>query len=296
MRAPATQLSSFGPKGSWAIVTGASDGIGAEFAMQLAAAGFSVALVSRTRSKLDTLASTLHSKYNVQTDAHAIDFARASDADYESLDAFIADLPGDVAILVNNVGVSHAMPVRFAQTERAEADAIVSVNVTATLRVTSFVLPRLLDREGGLILTVGSFAGLIPTPLLATYSGSKAFLQHWSSALGDEVAARGIAVQLVQSYLVTSAMSKVRRASALVPTPRAFVRSALASVGRTGGAQGFAYAGTPYWSHALMQWGVGALLGGFTGGLAVGQNRVMHEAIRKRALRKVEREGGKKSA
>ena len=277
------------------MVTGASDGIGAEFATQLAAAGFGVALVSRTQVKLDALAATLHATHGVPTAAHAIDFAHASDADYAALEAFVADLPGAVAILVNNVGVSHAMPVRFAQTERAEADAIVAVNVTATLRVTAAVLPRLLERERGLILTVGSFAGLVPTPLLATYSGSKAFLQHWSAALGDEVAARGVTVRLVQSYLVTSAMSKVRRASALVPTPKAFVRSVLKSVGRTGGAQGFAYSATPYWSHALMQWGIGALLGGFTGGMAVGQNRVMHEAIRKRALRKMERESGKKA-
>ena len=279
------------------MVTGASDGIGAEFARQLARAGFNIALVSRTASKLGALAADLEVAHKIQTRTHAIDFAHASGADYAALENFLDKLTdhGDVAVLVNNVGVSHSVPVPYAQTEPAEADAIVAVNVTATLRVTALVLPGMLERRRGLVLTVGSFAGLVPTPLLATYSGSKAFLQHWSSALGDEVAKQGVTVQLVQSYLVTSAMSKIRRASAMIPTPKAFVRSVLASVGRSGGAQGFAYSATPYWSHALMQWGIGATVG-YMAPIAVRQNRVMHEAIRARALRKKERDTGKKTA
>ena len=276
-------------------MTGASDGIGLEFATQLARAGFNIALVSRTVSKLKALAATLESDHKVKTRTHAIDFAYASEADYKALETFLTSLPGATAVLINNVGVSHAIPVSFAQTDEDEAHAIVAVNVTATLRVTSHVLPGMLAARRGLILTVGSFAGLVPTPLLATYSGSKAFLQHWSSALGAEVARQGVTVQLVQSYLVTSAMSKVRRASALVPAPRAFVRAVLGRIGRSGGAQGFAHTAAPYWSHALMQWGIGATVG-FMSPVAVGRNGVMHEAIRARALRKMERERGKKAS
>lgn len=142
---------------------------------------------------------------------------------------------------------------------------------------------------------MGSFGGLLPTPLLATYSGSKAFLQQWSSALGSELASHDITVQLVQSYLVTSAMSKIRRSSTAIPNPRDFVRSVLGKVGRSGGAQGWAYTSTPYWAHGVMQWGLATTVG-VTGRWVVGYNRWMHEKIRKRALRKAVRERGKKVA
>lgn len=71
------------------------------------------------------------------------------------------------------------------------------------------------------------------------------------------------------------------------------MRSVLGKVGRSGGAQGWAYTSTPYWAHGVMQWGLAATVG-VTGSWVVGYNRGMHEAIRKRALRKAEREAGKK--
>lgn len=288
MRANLTrlQLRDFGEPGTWALVTGASDGIGLEFATQLASQRFNVILVSRTASKLETLATAISSKYPaIKTKTHAIDFASATSEDYKSLAKIIGDL--DVAILINNVGLSHSIPVPFALTPAKEMRDIVAVNVNATLAVTSLVLPGMQDRKRGLILTMGSFGGLLPTPLLATYSGSKAFLQQWSSALGAEVEKDGITVQLVQSYLVTSAMSKIKRASATIPTPAKFVDAVLDKVGRTCGAQGFAHSSTPYWSHAFMQWGIG--LAGFTSNIVVGLNMGMHKTIRDRALKKAAR-------
>ena len=170
---------------------------------------------------------------------------------------------------------------------------IIEINVRATLKVTSMVVPAMISQKRGLVLTMGSFAGLIPTPLLATYSGSKAFLQYWSSALGSELAPHGITVELVQSYSITGGMSKIRRASALVPGPEEYVGSVMRRIGRTGGAQGFAYTSTPYWGHAVMEWFLGTVAG-FTGAFVVGRNKVMHEDIRRRALRRAERERGKK--
>ena len=80
-----------------------------------------------------------------------------------------------------------------------------------------------------------------------------------------------------------------------MPAPREFVRCVLRKVGRAGGAQGWAYTGTPWWTHAVGEWAVGAV-GGFTAGWVVRWNRGMHEEIRRRAMRKREREarGGKK--
>ncbi|MCJ1296400.1 hypothetical protein MMC34_007966 [Xylographa carneopallida] len=294
---PGKSLPDFGRVGSWALVTGASDGIGKEFALQLARSGFNIFLVSRTASKMEILAKEIetlqmYSGSKRSAKILVMDFAAGSDSDYTRLQSLISGL--DIAILINNVGKSHDIPVPFAQTPYSEMKEIIAINCMGTLRVTSLVLPGMISRKRGLILTMGSFGGLLPTPLLATYSGSKAFLQQWSSALGAEVAPYNITVELVQSYLVTSAMSKIRRPTATIPAPKQFVEAVLDRVGRSGGAQGWAYTSTPYWSHAFMQWALGLSMG-FTSSLVVSQNKAIHEAIRKRALAKQERESGKKA-
>ncbi|KAL6717201.1 hypothetical protein ACLMJK_005116 [Lecanora helva] len=290
---PGKSLRTFGqPSKTWALVTGASDGIGKEFALQLSRSGYSTVLVSRTASKLETLASEIKSKYNTQTRVLAMDFGAIDVGDYAKLKALVDSL--DIGILINNVGASHDIPVPFTQTALQEMDKIITVNCSATLRVTQLVAAGMVQRKRGLILTMGSFGGTIPTPLLATYSGSKAFLQQWSTALGSELAPYNITVELVQSYLVTSAMSKIRKSSAMIPTPRAFVKSVLSSIGRSGGAQGYSYTSTPYWSHAILQWSVAAFIGPGNK-LLLMYNRWFHEGIRKRALTKQRRKAGEKT-
>lgn len=275
------------------MVTGASDGLGKEFALQLARADFNILLVSRTASKLDTLSNEITSKFpSVQTKTLAMDFARNDDSDYEKLKELVDGL--DVSVLVNNVGKSHSIPTPFALTPEDEMTDIVTINCLGTLRATQLVVPGMMQRKRGLVLTMGSFGGLLPTPLLATYSGSKAFLQQWSTSLGSELEPYGITVELVQAYLITSAMSKIRRTSATIPDPRSFVKSVLTKIGRNGGSPTYAYSSSPYWSHGLMAWFLTCVTGTM-GKIVVGQNKGMHESIRKRALRKAEREKGKKS-
>ncbi|EXJ57938.1 beta-keto reductase [Cladophialophora yegresii CBS 114405] len=288
---PGRSLSSFGPKGSWAVITGASDGIGKEYALQLAKKGFNLVLVSRTASKLESLSSQIKtSSPSVSVETLAMDFSQNLDKDYAALGSLLREKK--VAILINNVGQSHSIPVAFAETPLSEMTNIININCLGTLRATQTVLPSMLPQKKGLILTMGSFGGLTPTPLLATYSGSKAFLQHWSNAIASELAPSGIEVFFVHSYLVTSSMSKIRRANWQVPTEKAFVKSTLAKIGRRGGSVGYPYSGSPYWSHAL----VAALVTGVVGpmnSLLLGYNRSMHVAIRRRALRKAERDAQK---
>ena len=281
------------------MVTGASDGIGKEFAIQLAKQGFNIVLISRTNSKLATVASEIKARHSsVQTKCVAIDFAqplcqRSDDnqdserGTYVELELALAGL--EIAVLINNVGRSHSIPVPFVNTPAQEMQDIININCGATLQVTQMIATKMVARRRGLIITIASFGGIVPTPLLATYSGSKAFLQHWSSALAAELAPAGIKVHLVQSHLVTSAMSKIRKPSALVPTPKVFVTAALAKIGRSGGAQGIAATGTPYWAHALMHWALASITGTMNW-VVVNRNKAMHEQIRSRALRKLERE------
>ncbi|KIW06122.1 uncharacterized protein PV09_03289 [Verruconis gallopava] len=290
---PGASLTRYAPKGSYAVITGASDGIGKEFALQLAKKGYNLLLISRTQSKLEALAADIKKTYGgVEVSTFAMDFAQNNEADYTLLGELVKTL--DVGILVNNVGLSHSIPVSFLETSDEEMRDIVTINVTGTLRITKLVAPRMVEKKRGLILTMASFGGVFPTPYLATYSGSKAFLQHWSVALAAELAPHGVHVQVIQSHLVVSAMSKIRKTSLLVPSPKAFVRAALGKIGVRAGSQDIAYTSTPWWSHALMQWVITNLApGGQMGTFVLGRNKVMHEQIRKRALRKAEREAKK---
>ncbi|EXJ80660.1 beta-keto reductase [Capronia epimyces CBS 606.96] len=288
---PGHSLSKYGPKGSWAVVTGASDGLGKEYALQLAKKGFNLILVSRTASKLASLSSQIKtSSPNISVETLAMDFSQNLDVDYTALAALVQGK--QIAILINNVGQSHSIPVPFIETPLAEVSNIININCLGTLRATQTVLPSMLPQKRGLILTMGSFGGLAPTPLLATYSGSKAFLQQWSNALASELSPAGVEVYFVHSYLVTSAMSKIRRTNWLVPSERTFVSSVLAKIGRRGGSFGYPYSGSPYWSHAL----VAALITGVLGPMSsilLGINKRMHVDIRKRAIKKAERDAQK---
>ncbi|GMF06394.1 unnamed protein product [Ambrosiozyma monospora] len=198
--------------GNWAVITGASDGIGKEYALQLAKKGLNIVLVSRTLSKLELLATDIETKYKVSTKIVAFDASTDSPENYESIAKAINGLP--VTVLINNVGQSHSIPVSFLETPEKEMHDILTINNTVTLKVTRVVTPFILEtlekdkKLRGLILSMGSFSGIFPSPLLATYSGSKFFLQGWSAALAGELKPKRIDVELMLSYLVTSAMSK----------------------------------------------------------------------------------------
>ena len=106
---------------------------------------------------------------------------------------------------------------------------------------------------------MGSFAGLVPTPYLSVYSAGKAFLSTWSQALGTEVAKDGIVVEHVNTYFVVSAMSKIRKPSALIPTAKNYVASVLNKVGVPCGAN-VPFTSTPYPMHGLANWAINNLL------------------------------------
>ncbi|THH16063.1 hypothetical protein EW146_g4525 [Bondarzewia mesenterica] len=274
---PGKPLTKFGAKqGAWAVVTGASDGIGREFALQLAKSGFNVFLAARNPEKLASVASEIR---GVQTQTFTIDFAHADDSAYQHLANTLSKL--DIGVLVNNVGKSHEMPVDFVDTPADEIHDILAININATLRVTSLVSPGMVSRHRGLILNIGSFGGAAPAPMLATYGASKAFLAAFSDALAAELAPKGITVEHANTYFVVSSMSKIRRPSLLIPLSSSYVRSVLAGIAP--GAQ------VPYWSHALLGFAMRIAPTRFL----LAYIHALHKDIRKRALKKKEREAKK---
>lgn len=259
----------------------------------MAKKGLNIVLVSRTESKLVALAEEISTKYKVKTEYLAFDASTDAPANYEALKKLVSSLE-NVTVLINNVGQSHSIPVPFLETSESELQNIITINNTATLKITQVVAPKIAESAKalkcrGLILNMGSFSGLTPTPLLATYSGSKAFLQAWNNALARELAPQNIDVQIVLSYLVTSAMSKIRRTSMMIPNPKQFVYYALKQAGtRHGGAQERYATLTPYWSHAIFHWWINAAVGVWSK-LVININYKMHVDIRRRALKKAAR-------
>lgn len=289
---PATDYSKYGAgKGSYCVITGASDGIGKEFARQMASKGFNILLVSRTLSKLETLKEELQKEFGITAKVLAFDVSTDASDNYSSLKKICEEVP--VTVLINNVGQSHSIPVPFLETKEKELRDIITINNTATLLITQSVAPSIIreasrNNTRGLVLTMGSFGGLIPTPLLATYSGSKSFLQNWSNSLAGELKPSNVDVEIVLSYLVTSAMSKIKRSSVMIPDPKNFVKSTLASVGHRSGAQERSGSLTPYWSHAFYHFIIEETLGVYSR-LVNAINHSMHSSIRQRAVRKAQR-------
>lgn len=191
----------FGSKQKYALITGSTDGIGKEFAMQFAKLGINVVLVSRTERKLKAVAAEISEKYpSIDVKYLAIDFSKASPEDYQEIKNLASRIP--ISILVNNVAMNHDIPTPFVEESTEVLDNIVNVNIGATLKVTQALLRNMVDRKEGLIINIGSFAGMVPTPFLQTYSGSKAFLKFWSLALADEVRPFNVHVEHLNTYFV----------------------------------------------------------------------------------------------
>ncbi|KAH8081421.1 putative 3-ketoacyl-CoA reductase [Filobasidium floriforme] len=288
-------LKTFGAKQNrWAVITGCTSGIGEAFAKQLARAGFNVCLIGRNVESLRKLEQEISAKSPlVQTTVIPIDLSHPTPETFSAYSKWIAQPEVQVGVLVNNAGVSHSMPVSFAETTLEEMDNILQVNIHATLLLTRLTLPHLLTKKStpgpkvkSLILNIGSFGGTVPSPLLATYSASKAFLATWNKALGEEVKKDGVVVRLVLPGFVVSKMSKIRRPSMMVPTPQTFVSSTLKSIGLNRGAQSRVYESTPYWTHAAMDYIVGFVPESIT----VWYNLRLHKDIRARALKKQQRD------
>ncbi|ORX53429.1 3-ketoacyl-CoA reductase [Piromyces finnis] len=273
-----TDLKKFGAKqDSWALITGASDGIGHQFANEFGKAGFNLLLVSRTKSKLDEVAKEIEAKYpEIKIQVVAIDFANATEADYSNLKNVCDNLK--ISVLVNNVGTNHSFPTPFSEEKPELLEAICTVNNTTAVKLTRMLLPKMIADKKGLVLNMGSFSGMLPTPLLTTYSATKSFLITWTKCLASELEGTGVHVQLFNTYFVTTKMSKIRRATALIPTAEDYVKSAMNAIGKT-------HVSAPYFTHALAEFVINLC----PESIAIKINHNMNKNTRARALRKQER-------
>jgi short-subunit dehydrogenase len=175
-----------------ALVTGASSGLGSEFAVQLAAAGVTrLVLTARRKERLDDLKARIvawHCALRVETISADL-----------STEAGVAQLTGELErrhfspdILINNAGLGDLG--MFESSDPAKIEAMLAVNVLALTRLTRWALPPMLKAKAGWICNVGSTAGLIPLPSFAVYAATKAYVNSFSEALRIELRGSGVFV------------------------------------------------------------------------------------------------------
>jgi uncharacterized protein len=179
-----------------AVVTGASAGLGAEFARQLAAAGYNVVLIARRRERLEALAQELRTQHRIQALALPCDLAGIGARD-QVIAGIAAAFPGQtIDMLVNNAGFS--IPASFAASEwQRESDMIMTL-VYAVCSLTHAALPGMIAKGQGRIINVASVAGFAPGVAGHTlYPAAKSFVIKFSQSLAAEVSAKGINVTAV---------------------------------------------------------------------------------------------------
>jgi short-subunit dehydrogenase len=174
--------------GQWALVTGASAGIGAVFARKLAAEGLNVVLVARRADRLEALAAELNRTHGVQTRVLPIDLDR--EGAVERIEARVADV--EIGVLVNNAGFSAVG--RFDRVPREKILGMIRVNCLAVAGLTHAFLPGMTSRRRGAIIIVSSIAGYQPLGFAATYGASKAFDLMLAEALWAENKDTGVDV------------------------------------------------------------------------------------------------------
>lgn len=175
---------------AYALVTGASRGLGRELAEELARRGYSLILTG-TNPRVETVAEELHARYGIPAVARIADLTRR-----EEVLALTADLNAhyDLFMLVNNAGMGGTRTFEEAPTDYLEN--ILDLNVRATTLLTHQLLPNLKRQPRAYILNIGSMAALNPTAYKTVYPASKAFLWSFSLGLREELKETGVTVSI----------------------------------------------------------------------------------------------------
>ncbi|KAL3526129.1 hypothetical protein ACH5RR_014501 [Cinchona calisaya] len=240
---PAKNLKKYG---SWALVTGPTDGIGKAFAFQLARKGLNLVLVGRNPDKLKDVSDSVKAKYGqTQIKTVVVDFSGDLDEGVGRIKEAIEGL--DVGVLVNNVGVSYPYARYFHEVDEKLLADLIKVNVVGTTKVTQAVLAGMVKRKRGAIVNIGSGAAIvIPSdPLYAVYAATKAYVDQLSRCLYVEYKKSGIDVQCQVPLYVATKMASIRRSSFFVPSTDGYAQAALRWIG-------YEPRCTPYWPHTLL--------------------------------------------
>ena len=267
--------------GKWAVITGATDGIGKAYAFVLAKKGMSLVLISRTEAKLKAVKEEIEAKgyAGVEVKYIVCDYGKFDEAMRVKVQKELDGL--EIGVLINNVGVSYRYPRYFHELPNEEVQSLLTLNIDSTVWMTRAVLPGMLERKkGGAIVNLSSGSALLTMPLLAEYGAAKSFIEKFSRAINAEYREKkngGITCQCQAPFYVATKMAKMR-ASLVVPTTDAFAKA---------GAKWIGYGDTavvqPYWVHGVLAYILQYVL---PESLVVSIVSSQHKAIRKKGLKK----------
>lgn len=208
-------------KDKTALITGASSGLGADFARQLAAEGCHLVLVARRLERLQNLRHEIQSQHQVQVTVYAMDLSLPEAAEdlYEATEnrGLVVD------ILINNAGFGLAGDFLDLDPER-ELEML-ALNMVTPTRLSRLYGQRMVSRGTGHILLVASVVAFQPTPTLSTYAASKAYMQSFGEALAYELRPRGVGVTVLSPGGVATEFSDVAGQQLSVVHERALMQS-----------------------------------------------------------------------
>lgn len=190
---------------SYALITGASSGIGFALAEVMASKGHDLLLVARSEQKLTALASRLEKQFTISAIVMPLDLSEQGAG--QKLNAFILKNNLDVEYLVNNAGVGDFG--FFAESEVERQLQMVDLNVRSLTEVSHYIVPALVKRGGGKVLNVASTAAFQPGPYMAVYYATKAYVLSFSQALANELTGKGVTVTALCPGPTTSGFQDV---------------------------------------------------------------------------------------
>jgi uncharacterized protein len=176
--------------GKWALITGASAGIGVAFAEELAVGGTKLVLTARRKDRLHELARQLSASYKVSTEVFPADLADSSAP--EKIFAFTKEKGIEIDLLINNAGFGQYGEFSFVETQRLLD--MVQVNCHAVVHLTRLYLPEMIARRRGDVLILASTASFQAVPYISTYAATKAFDLLFAEGLAEEMKPHGIRV------------------------------------------------------------------------------------------------------
>jgi len=175
---------------AWAVITGASSGIGKALAFEFAAGGFNLLLIARNERALAEVAAQCEAKHHIESAVVAVDLACPESL--ENLIAMLGRTPRRYEVLVNNAGFG--IHGDFASSDIEQTTELLNVQLAAALRLTKAALPAMIARRKGRILNVASVYSFSPVPFQSVYAACKAFLLSFSSAIHNELKGTGVTV------------------------------------------------------------------------------------------------------
>lgn len=237
-----------GPLRSFAVITGASRGIGADYARALASRGYDLLLVARDRAKLEQLAAEVIGRHRVRADIALLELSEPEAA--HRLYQTARELRPSVDLLINNAGFGSVG--EFIAMPMARIQAMLRLHVNTVVESCRLFLPDMVARRAGAIITVASTAGFMPLAGMTEYAATKSFLIAFSEALAEEVRPVGVRVQVCCPGATLTDFHRTAgshpKGPFTVQTSAAVVARSLASLtkGRT--------VVTTHWSGTLTDW------------------------------------------